>query len=66
MALDESKTDEDHVDEAFGVTIVTQKKLSPYLEGAIIDYTESIYGAGFEIKTPNKGDCSSTCGGGCS
>lgn len=64
MTLDESKNDEDQVDEGFGVTIVTDKKLSQYLEGAVVDYTESQYGGGFEIKTANASDCGS-CGSSC-
>jgi len=66
MTLDESKNEEDLVDEGFGVTIVSDKKLSQYLEGAVVDYVESTYGGGFEIKTANASDCGSSCGsGGC-
>lgn len=66
MTLDESKNEDDHVDEGFGVTIVADKKLSQYLEGAVVDYVESRYGGGFEIKTAIESDCGSSCGsGGC-
>lgn len=65
MTLDESKNEEDHVDEGFGVKIVVDKKLNQYLEGAVIDYVESRYGGGFEIKTANAGDCGSCGSGGC-
>lgn len=63
MTLDESKNDEDVLDERYGIRIVTDKKLSPYLEGAIVDYVESRYGGGFEIRTANSGG---GCGDGCS
>lgn len=63
MTLDESKTDDDYLDEDFGVSIITDRKLSPYLEGAIVDYVESRYGGGFEIRTQNSGE---GCGDGCS
>ena len=66
MTLDESKNEEDLVDEGFGITIVSDQKLSQYLEGAVVDYVESAYGGGFEIKTANASDCGSSCGsGGC-
>lgn len=60
MAIDDTKTDEDILDEEYGVSIVTDKKLSPQLEGAIIDYIESDNGSGFQIRTMNTG-----CGAGC-
>lgn len=74
MALEESKTDEDIVDEEYGVSVVIEKKLTNYLEGAVIDYIESSNGSGFEIRAPKAsgssgGDCNdgccSSCGGGC-
>ena len=71
MAIDETKTDDDILDEEYGVSILTDKKLSPQLEGAILDYIESSNGSGFQIRTlnPDPGDgCSSGCagcGGGC-
>jgi len=67
MTLDESKTDDDILDEGHGVSMVTDKKLSTYLEGAVVDFVESKYGGGFEIrtaKTDNGGSCGS-CSGGC-
>ena len=66
MTLDESKTEQDVLDENYGVTIVTDRKLSPYLEGAVVDYVESRYGGGFEIRTANDGGgCGDSCGGSC-
>ena len=65
MTLDESKTENDILDEGFGVSIVTDKKLSPYLEGAVIDYVESRYGGGFEIRTNTSGSCGDGCGDSC-
>jgi len=62
MTLDESKTENDIVDEYYGVSIVTDSKLSPYLEGAMVDYVESRYGGGFEIRTGRESD---SCGGDC-
>lgn len=68
MTLEESKTEDDILDEEYGVSILTDKKLSTNLEGAIIDYIESDKGGGFEIrpaKTDNGGGCDTGCCGGC-
>ncbi len=64
MTLEESKTEDDILDEEYGVSILTDIKLSTQLEGATIDYIESDDGGGFEIRTakPDNGD---SCGGGC-
>ena len=68
MTLDESKTEDDILDEEYGVSIIIDKKLSTYLEGATIDYVESANGGGFEIRTAkadNGGGCDSGCCGSC-
>ncbi|WP_407305685.1 HesB/IscA family protein [Desulfosporosinus sp. SB140] len=68
MALDDEKTEDDILDEEYGISVLIEKKLSTYLEGAIIDYVESENGGGFEIRTPkasNGGGCDSGCCGGC-
>jgi len=64
MALEESKTEEDVLDEEYGVSVVIDKKLSNYLEGATVDYVESNLGGGFEIRTA-KADSGGACGDGC-
>lgn len=66
MTLDESKTEEDILDKEHGVSILTDKKLSTHLEGAIIDFINSNNGGNFEIRTAksNNGggcDCCSGC-----
>lgn len=65
MALDESQNEDDNLDEGYGVAILTQKKLAPYFEGAVVDYVESRYGGGFQIRTANAGGCGDSCGDGC-
>jgi len=55
MTLDESKTDDDILDEEYGVSLVTDKKLRSYLEGATVDFVESAYGGGFKIRTAKSG-----------
>lgn len=68
MTLDELKSEDDVLDQDFGVSILIDKKLSTYLEGAIIDYIDSDNGGGFEIRTAttnNGGACGEGCCGGC-
>jgi len=65
MTLDELKIAEDILDEEFGVSMITDKKLSTDLERAVIDFIDSADGGGFEIrtaKTAGGGGCDS-CGG---
>ncbi|MBP1760429.1 MAG: Iron-sulfur cluster assembly accessory protein [Firmicutes bacterium] len=67
MTLEESKTDEDILDVEHGVSILTDKKLTSYLEGAVVDFIESSHGGGFEIRTAKSGGgCGDSCGGSCS
>lgn len=65
MTLDESKTDEDILDVEYGVSMVTDKKLTSYLEGATVDFIESAHGGGFEIRTAKSAGGDSGCGGSC-
>ena len=66
MTLEESKTDDDILDEEYGVSLVTDKKLMVHLEGATVDFVESANGGGFEIRTAKSGDgCGDSCGGSC-
>lgn len=68
MTLDESKTEDDILDEDFGVSIITEKKIYAQLDGATVDYVESSYGGGFEIKSAQaSGECGSgsSCGDSC-
>ena len=66
MTLDESKTDEDILDVAHGVSLITDKKLTEHLEGATVDYIESANGGGFQIRTAKSGSgCGDSCSGGC-
>ncbi|MFZ3132382.1 MAG: iron-sulfur cluster assembly accessory protein, partial [Desulfosporosinus sp.] len=41
MTLEESKTEDDILDEEYGISMIIDKKLSTQLEGAIVDYIES-------------------------
>jgi iron-sulfur cluster assembly accessory protein len=65
MTLDESKTEDDILDEEYGVSMIIDKKLSTHLEGAIVDYVESDNGGGFEIRTAKTGNGDACGSGGC-
>lgn len=66
MTLDESKTEDDILDEDLGVSMITEKKIYSHFEGATVDYVESRYGGGFEIKPAQaSGGCGSSCGESC-
>lgn len=52
MALDEAH-DNDHVFEREGVKVVIDPESATYLNGATIDYSDDLAGAGFRIKNPN-------------
>jgi iron-sulfur cluster assembly protein len=67
MALDDSTRPDDAVTEAFGVKIVVDPASAQYVEGAQIDYVDSLMGKGFTINNPNAPQAGGGgCGGGCS
>ena len=69
MALDDSTRPDDAVTELFGIKIVVDQASAQYVEGAQIDYVDSLMGKGFTINNPNAapaGGGGGGCGGGCS
>ena len=54
MALEAEARDYDHVIEREGVKIFIDPTSMMYLDGASIDYVDSIMGGGFKIETPNR------------
>jgi len=63
FTLDESVTDDDFVLDLDGVKLLVDSMSSQYLQGAEVDYTESLAGSQFAIRNPN---AQSTCGCGSS
>ena len=59
MALEEEPRAYDHVVEQRGVRIFIDPTSMMYLDGATIDYVDSLMGGGFSIENPN---AVSTCG----
>lgn len=62
MALDVPK-ENDQTLEVSGVKVIVDSMSGQYLNGAVVDYVDSLMGAGFKIENPN---ASSTCGCGSS
>jgi iron-sulfur cluster assembly protein len=52
LALDEQKED-DQVFEDHGIRVIVDPASLQYVSGSIVDYQESLMGAGFEVKNPN-------------
>jgi iron-sulfur cluster assembly protein len=60
MAIDDRELDGDSVVESNGVRIVVDRMSAPFLEGAVIDYVETMMGGGFSVvSNPN---ATSSCG----
>lgn len=61
LALDDESLEDDVVVEHHGVKVATDKMSAPYLNGASIDFVDTIQQQGFTIDNPNaQGSCS--CG----
>jgi len=62
MYLDDQVSEKDQLEEQFGVRVVVDKMSVPYLEGATIDFKDTIEQQGFTIDNPNAGSACA-CGG---
>jgi len=63
FTFEEQKEEDDFVFEFNGVTILVDAMSSQYVQGAEIDWTESVQGSTFAIRNPN---AQTTCGCGSS
>ena len=63
FTFEEIAADDDWAFDFDGITILIDPMSSQYLQGAEIDYTESLQGSQFSIKNPN---AQTTCGCGSS
>ena len=52
LALDEAR-DGDQTFDVSGIRIIVDEASLRYVDGSTVDYTESLMGAGFEVKNPN-------------
>jgi len=52
LALDEQH-DDDHVFEDHGIRLIVDSASLEYVDGSVVDFKESLMGAGFEVNNPN-------------
>lgn len=63
MLLEEKVSEEDTVVEMNGVKVIVDPQSMPLISGSVVDYSDSLQGAGFQIKNPA---AKTTCGCGSS
>ncbi len=61
LYFDDRQLDGDVVEDVKGVPVRIDKMSSPYLRGTVIDWVDSLQGAGFNIENPNA-QSSCACG----
>ena len=52
LAFD-SVRDDDEIFEDHGLRLLVDRPSLPYVKGAVVDYVESLQGAGFKVENPN-------------
>jgi len=52
LAFDNQR-DDDEIFEDQGLKILVDRPSLPYVRGAVVDYVESLQGAGFKVENPN-------------
>ena len=52
LAFD-AQRDDDIVFESHGINLLVDGASAPYVKGAVVDYVESLQGAGFKVENPN-------------
>jgi len=52
LAFDNQR-DDDEVFQDHGLRILVDRPSLPYVRGAVVDYVESLQGAGFKVESPN-------------
>ncbi|MBM2810747.1 MAG: hypothetical protein HW416_1506 [Chloroflexi bacterium] len=62
MGLDKALGEGEQIFETCGVKVVVDEESAPYLEGAIIDYRDSLMNKGFTIENPNRASGGGGCG----
>jgi iron-sulfur cluster assembly accessory protein len=61
LFFDDRALDGDHVEQQHGITLRIDGMSTPYLQGAVVDWKESLEASGFAIENPNSsGSCA--CG----
>ncbi len=65
MALDDATRPDDTVAEHAGIKVLIDPQSAQHVEGAEIDWVESLMGRGFTINRPDAAPTGGGCGGGC-
>jgi iron-sulfur cluster assembly protein len=65
MALDNEPRPDDEIAHVDGVKVVVDPQSAPYLEGAQVDYVDSLMGKGFTVMNPNAAAQTSSHACGC-
>lgn len=65
MALDPQPREDDLTTEVEGIRIVIDPMSAQFLEGAEVDFVDTLMGRGFTVRNPNL-SFGGGCGGGCS
>ena len=63
MALGSEIPEAAHIFDLEGIQLVVDSESAPYLEGAEIDFQDSLMGRGFVIRNPNQQSTGCGCGG---
>lgn len=63
MALEPTISDDDTVIERDGIQVIVDPQSMPLIQDSVVDYLDSLMGAGFQIKNPG---AKTTCGCGSS
>ena len=67
MALDNETRPDDTIIDLNGIKVLVDPASAPYLDGAEIDFVDTLMGRGFTVNNPNAAQAQGGgCGGGCS
>ena len=66
MALDNEPRADDAITDLNGVRVLVDPLSAQYVQGAEVDYVESLMGRGFTVVNPTYQTAGGGCGGGCS
>ena len=64
LGQDDQAAEDDMTFASHGVTVLVDPMSHQYLDGAEIDFVETVMGGGFKVNNPNASGCGG-CGGGC-
>ncbi|HHU60678.1 MAG: hypothetical protein QM401_06430 [Bacillota bacterium] len=57
MSLDETKEEDDTLVEVNGINFLLDPQAHKFASGATVDYSKTIFGSGFTVKSARGGNC---------